>query len=181
MNNVVVEQWPTYITVGQFAEHILLGHHTWPPYLATILGHHTWPYVATILGHHGRKTRITVTNHLDTVSTVDPTNIMSHLISWMSNYAEPKPTLKTQATYFPGGPLPTQPTKHPISCPSTTLSTLPKPSVLRLLPRSVWLFARKTPWGRCETIWDRYKAIKWFNPQKITFKSIILQVGRHLT
>ena len=108
-------------------QHILLleqcswAHFTWPPYLATILGHHTWPYLATILGHHGRKTRITVTNHLDTVSTVDPTNIMSHLISWMSNYAEPKPTLKTQATYFHGGPL----SAHPSQAPNFLLTTNP--------------------------------------------------------
>ena len=128
------------------------AHFTWPPYLATILGHHTWPYLATILGHHDRKTKITVTHHLDTVSNRRSHQIISYLISWMSTYSETQANFKNPSYIFPGGPLSTHPTQTPNFLLTTTLSTLPKPSVLRLLPRSVWLSARKTPRGRCETI-----------------------------
>ena len=139
------------LLLDSVAEHTLLGH-TWPPYLATILGHHTWPYLATILGHHDRKTKITVTHHLDTVSNRRSHQIISYLISWMSTYSETQANFKNPSYIFPGGPLSTHPTQTPNFLLTTTLSTLPKPSVLRLLPRSVWLSARKTPRGRCETI-----------------------------
>ena len=69
MSSFYIVEWPTWINVYWNS---VAGNHTWPQYLATILGHHlatTWP----LLGHHQIQEK--TVRHLDRAPTVIPINL----------------------------------------------------------------------------------------------------------
>ena len=125
--------------------------------------YYCWHSVAEriLLGHHHiqeiHKDRYTP--HLDTAS-----NRRSHQHNFLLNFlnvhlswTQANP-LKTQATYFPGGPLSAHQAKHQISCSTMeTLSTLSKPSHWQDL---TWLSGQKTPCSPLEKHQGPLQAIK---------------------
>ena len=133
-----------YYCWNSVAEHILLGHHT-------------WPYLATILGHHDRKTKITVTHHLDTVSNRRSHQIISYLISWMSTYSETQANFKNPSYIFPGGPLST----HPSQTPNFLLTTNPfNPSQAKRSPSPAKICLIIRPKDASWPLWNHLRPLQ---------------------